>query len=474
MGYCTPAHLCHQITLTTSTTEVMKNILFALLWAIAILPVSAQKTLPLSLQPYAKNWNPKITEALLKVGFDLENNPGTVVYSPVANDRSGELQLDSTKTFYGYDLGGFNDSIPFVRTIYQYPQPKHTIQTDYEFVQDAWITLSRSNVYTDDQGRMVELLGEAFDAELNDFVPDSRAVIFPHDDSEESIDSMLVYGWDSLAMDWELLFFVLNTIDSQDRLVESISSFDFLGESFLIKDVYSYDANGDNILVESFIVFGGLEMPNGKQELSYQNHLLTEVVVFGQDGLGGLSAQQKTTYAYTSFDLQEQVNTYLWSLDENDWVQTQGDTYTYDNAQRVIVKESITYEQDGTEERVQIRYEYKEAERLALEANYYWSGDEFYLSDRKFYYYSGGTLSSKAPIHAALKLEILPNPTNGLARLNLEAAAMIRIFNTQGELVSSGEYQPNYLINVSDLPSGLYFISARSNNEQYVGRLVKE
>jgi hypothetical protein len=451
----------------------MKNILFALLWAVTILPVSAQKTLPLSLQPYAKNLNPQITEALLKVGFDLGNNSGKVLNSPVADDRSGELQLDSTKTFYGYDFIGFNDSIPNVRTIYQYPEAKHSIQIESQFEEDIWITLSRSNVYTDDQGRMVEILSEAFDAELNDFVPDSRAVIFPHGDSPALIDSMHVYGWDSLAMDWQLIFYVLNSYDAQDRLVISISSFDYLGQPLLFKDVHVYDANGDNTLIESFTVLGPVELPTGKQELTYQNHLLTESVVFGQDGLGGLTAQQKVTYTYTSLDLQEQVNTYLWSLDENDWVQVQGDTYTYDNAQRVIVHETITYEQDGTEERVQARYEYEEAELLALQSNYYWSGNQFYLSDREFYYYSDGTLASKVPI-AALPLMLSPNPTSGFVQLNLDSDAIVQIFTAQGELLHSGEYQAQKALNVSDLPTGLYFISAQSKNEQYVGRLVKE
>jgi len=453
----------------------MKNSLFALLWAIVLVPASAQKNLPQSLQPYLENLNPKVASALTKAGFELAANPSSVIAKPGAQMRSNALQLDSTKTFFGYDFIGTDDTLPLFRTIYQYPQPSLEIQTEYQYDMDAWQTVSRSNISRDNLDRIVEVYSEAFDIDKGDFVPDSKSVVFPHEDSQVLIDSFFVYGMDTLGVNWILLFYTTNQFDAQDRLVESISSFDYLvGQPLLLKDVYSYDANGDNTLVESFALFSGLEIPSGKREMEYQNHLLTQAIDYEDDGMGGLIAQSKTTFTYTTSDKAEQVNTYQWSLDANDWVQTQGDTYGYDNSHRVNSKESVIYSQDGSEERNLSKYDYVEDEKLKSEANYYWSVSTYFLSDRKFYYYSDGTLSDKEPNNAALHLEITPNPTSGLARLNLKAPAMIWIYNTQGELVNSGEYQPNYTLHFSDLPSGLYFVSARSENEQYVGRLVKE
>lgn len=448
----------------------MKNSLIALIWAITLLQVSAQKSLPKSVKPYLPGLDQKVLKALDQVGFECSSNYSKVTESLV-QQRSGALQLDSTISFYGYDFVGTDDSIAFQRTIFEYPSSSLEIQTDAQFDNDNWLTLSRSNITRDNQKRITEVLSEAFDEEKGGFVPDSKAIAYPHEDDQTLVDSFYVYGWDTLAMDWLLLFYNLNKYDAQDRLVETIASFDYLGQPLLIKDVHTYDVNGDNTLIETFALFGGAEIPTEKQELSYQNHQLEQVVTFAQDGAGGFFPELKITYAYTSFGQQAQVNSYAWSLDANDWVQTEGDTYEYDNAERLKSRENVIYNPDGAEEHTLAKYDYVEDNKLHSEAYYYLSGTTYFLDNRKFYYYSDGTLANDAP--NALPLVITPNPTTGIARLNLESPALIRIYNAQGDLLSSGTYQPNYSLNISDLPPGLYVITAQAENEQFVGRLIK-
>ncbi len=453
-------------------TKVMKNSLLALFWALALVSLSAQKPLPQSLHSHVAGLDPKVSTALKQAGFDLLTDVSKRV-NPVAQNRSGELQLDSTKTFFGYEFIGPIDTIPFLRTIHEYPQATVETQTVSQFENDAWLTVNRSTLFKDDQNRIVEILSEAFDLVKGDFVPDSRAIAFPHEDSPVLIDSFYVYGWDTLAMDWALLFYTTNKFDGQDRLIESVSSFDYFGQPLLFKDVHTYDANGDNTLVETFAIFDGIELPSGKRELEYANHLPIEVIAFVSDGLGAYVAQSRITYTYTNFDREEQVNSYEWSFDSNGWQQTQGDTYGYDNAQRVNSKESILYNQDGSEERNLSRFSYVEGEKLALESNFVWDGI-YFLVDRKFYYYSDATLSEQEPVRAALPLAASPNPTADWARLNLEEPAVVRVFNTRGEMLSSEECQANPVLNLQELPSGIYFVTARTATEQYVGRLVKE
>lgn len=453
-------------------TKVMKNSLLALLWAIAIVPVYAQKTLPQGLQSYAAGLDQKVIKALQQTGYDL-NSKASLEELPGVQQRSGTLQLDSTKTFYAYDFTGSNDSLPLFRTIYEYPQPTLDLQTEYQFENNTWLTVSRSSIFKDDLGRIYEIYSDAFDLEKQDFVPNSRAKVYPHGDSQTLVDSFYVYGWDTLAMDWSLLFFTTYQFDAQDRMIESISSFDYFGQPLLFKDVYSYDANGDNTLVESFALFSGVEIPSGKREMQYQNHLLTQMIAFTDDGAGGLIAQGKTTYTYTSFEKEEQVNTYEWSFEANDWVQTLGILHGYDNAQRENSREIVTYTQEGTEERTLSTYDYVEDDLLATESNYYWS-EAYFLSDRKFYYYSDGTLAGFEPTRPARSLSVSPNPSAGEVRLNLEGNALVQIFNTQGALVGSREYEPNNALNLSELPAGLYFLTANAANEYYTGRFVKQ
>ena len=453
-------------------TTVMKNSLFALLLLLAIVPLSAQKTLPNSVKTHAGTLDQKVTKAIELAGFDLHSSV-TVKPASGVQQRSGELQLDSTKSFIGYDFVGTDDTLPFQRTIHQYPQSNFEIQTEAQFENGEWLTLSRSNISKDNQGRIAEIYSEAYDLEKGDFVPDSRALFYPHENDAALMDSFYVFGWDTLATDWALLFFTTNQYDGQDRLIESVSSFDYFGQQVLFKDVHTYDGNGDNILIESFALFGGTEIPSGKQELSYDDHQLVESIVYTEDALGTLTAQSRTTYTYTSFDNVEQVNIYQWSLAENDWVQTNGETYTYDNAQRLQATISVIYNQDGTEERDMTRYDYVADEKIASEAYYYWSVNQYVLGSRLFYYYSEGTLAGHEP-NAAMLMLLSPNPTTGLARLNIESASMIQVFNTQGELVKSIANQSGNSVDISALPGGLYFVTAVSADGQYTGRLVKE
>jgi hypothetical protein len=73
-----------------------------------------------------------------------------------------------------------------------------------------------------------------------------------------------------------------------------------------------------------------------------------------------------------------------------------------------------------------------------------------------------------------LSLVVSPNPTSDFVQLHLTESARVSIYNTQGQMVNNGEYQPNQLLDLSDLPSGLYFVSARSTSGVYSARLVKQ
>ena len=119
------------------------------------------------------------------------------------------------------------------------------------------------------------------------------------------------------------------------------------------------------------------------------------------------------------------------------------------------------------------RYDYVEDENLASEAYYIWDG-VYFLSDRKFYYYSDGTLGESEPLKNTLPLIVSPNPSNGLVNLNLEVPVLIQVYNTFGTLVHSSLAQPQSRVNLQELPAGLYFIHARAENEVFAGRLIKE
>jgi len=451
----------------------MKNSLLALIWAIAIIPATAQKTLPSNVMPYIANWNHTTTKALERAGFEVEKHHPATTTPLTAQNRSGGLQLDSTITYYGY-VPGLQDSTPIFRTTYQYPQPKLEIETVFQMENNAWLALYRSNIHKDALGRIVEVYAEANDPDQNEFVPDSRILIYPHQNSLDLIDSFFVFGWDQDAAEWMLLFLTQNQFDGSGRLLESISSFDYFGEQIILKDVHTYDANGDNTLIVQYAVFEGVEFNTARQDLEYQNHLLVQATSSSVDLFGEVAPYSQERYVYTNFGKVQQHNSYEWSYDEEDWVQTGAVLFAYDNVQRVNSMETVVYTAGEPDQRDLETYAYIEDEHLSVLATYFWTGDEFMLSDREYYYYSGGTSSSPEPVFAALPLSFSPNPTQGSARLNLTEPSLVQIFDTHGRLLNSGEYQPGTLLNLNDLPNGLYIVTARTAGELFMGRLVKQ
>lgn len=449
----------------------MKNILSALLWAASFMPVFAQKTLPVSLQAQMTNCDIAATAMLERAGFELTACPAGTSIS--VRQRSNTLQLDSTKTFHAYGLNAPSDSTPLFRTIYQYPQPNVKIESEAQYENDTWLTLNRLTTRSDAQGRVLEVFGEAFEPADEAFVPDSRLEAFPHGNSPTLLDSFFVYQWDLSVSEWRLLMFSKNVFDDQDRLVESISSFDYFGTALIFKDRHTYDANGDNTLIESVALIDGAEFPAGRRELSYKNSRLTQVIAYIPDETGQDLPQDKTTYTYTSFGKERQVNKYTWSLDANDWVHIQVNTYAYDGMQRLIAQESILYNEDSSEERELINFTYLEDDNLNFEERFFWDGTDYQLIDRKFYYYGNGTLGTEKPAQGALPLVISPNPTVGEVRLNLDAAIWVRVYDTSGQLVNSEQPTGNTL-DLAALPSGLYFVTALTADALYSGRLVKE
>ncbi len=453
-------------------TKVMKKFLFCVfMWGVSGQMLSAQKTLPPSLQPYAPNWHHSIVKFMQRMGYQMPTMHNDLVGSAGVQDRSAFLQLDSTKTFYAYDVPFPGDSTPLFRSKYRYEPLNIKIELNEQFENGSWLTLNRSTVRSDDLGRDVEITAEAYDQPTKDFTPDSRLLVYPRGSSKNLFDSVFTYRWDPQAQDWVMIFTILNQYSPNDRLLESRSLLDVFGQPVWFKDKYIYDANGDNIRVESFGLLDGFEIMTSKVEIRYNQNQPVETIAYAVNEMGEFEPQSRITRSFVLTDREKQVNSYEWDLENNDWFQTEGVTYDYDNERRVIQKETTFYHKEDPEERERFTYAYKQGENLALESSFVWIDNDFILTDRKYYYYRGA--ASAKGSESNLPLTLLPNPTIGHAQLQLNEPAVINIYNTNGDLISSGMYQPNATLLLYDLPNGLYFITARTEKEMFSGRLVK-
>lgn len=445
-------------------------ILPVLLWTLALSHAFAQQTLSPSAQQNLGLLPTNALKLLTKAGFVTAQSSNTLT----ADERTNPLQLDSTKTFVGYNVNAGQDSTPLDRTIYQYPQANKRIETNYQFVNDAWVPTDRSNITIDALEREPSAVSELFDNSTQTWVLDSRYQAFFHGDAIDKFDSLQVFDWDETLPGWALAFSVRNTYDAQNRLIISESTFDFDGQVALLRDVYSYNASGDNHLIESFIVSSGFELPSGKTELQYTNHLLIQEIKYASAGFSGFVPSDRVVYAYNANNKVKQQNTSVYMPGVNDWAPTQTQLFSYDAELRLSEQEIITTEPGTPEDKIRLNYVYKQDEKLALENIFVWEAGAYVLSDRKYYYYTAGSAGLFPTPGNVQSLAMFPNPGSGVVQLTLENEAVVMVFDASGKLMDSQVLVPGSSLNLSALPQGIYQIVATDNQARFTGRFIKQ
>ena len=76
-------------------------------------------------------------------------------------------------------------------------------------------------------------------------------------------------------------------------------------------------------------------------------------------------------------------------------------------------------------------------------------------------------------------IEIFPNPNNGIFTISVSNTSIdegvLRIYNYTGQQVSESEVSfanRNAMINLKDLPAGLYYIEISNSNLRCTGKLI--
>lgn len=97
-------------------------------------------------------------------------------------------------------------------------------------------------------------------------------------------------------------------------------------------------------------------------------------------------------------------------------------------------------------------------------------------------YYHGVVNFTQGPCtvgvnEAAKQIEIFPNPTNGLVQINADLAGRkkLTVFNISGQTVLSDSFLNNKkALDLSGIPSGIYFIRITSKDGVLTQRIIKE
>ncbi|MCC6410146.1 MAG: T9SS type A sorting domain-containing protein [Saprospiraceae bacterium] len=439
------------------------NILFCLILLVTSANAAfAQRTMSPGTTQQVEKLPTSLKNLLHRAGFDTQT-------STAAQNRN-ELVLDSTKTFVDYTE---TDSTPIALTVFTYPDANTKVELVSAFA-GQWYQIERATITADDQQRIVEALGEEYDNAGQQWINDSRLLVYPHGNSPDLLDSFVLYLWDTNVNDWVLYLNNSNVYDDQDLLLESYNTIT-LGSSFTIKETFFYDINGDNFLIDEVALIDGEVYPASRTNNLFVNHQVIEEIYSEYDGVSDYVFQNRTTYSYTNFGAIEEEFSYVWDLDSVDWKHKLAVVYDFDAQQRPDSKATTTFNDGGPNTYELTNFTYVEDENLATETIYLANADDpEWILDNKTYYYYIGTTTVKPVTRNSIDLDISPNPTTGRFFTALDIEAEIRVFNTSGKLLKTMVVQPGQQIDISSLPAGLYYLTAYKELDYYKGKVVKQ
>jgi hypothetical protein len=448
--------------------------LLLMMLATAMNPVFSQKQLPASIQPYAVNWGYSVKSMFQAAGYEVPGPKADFDLKPAIETRSEAPRLDSTITYHGYDLNQ-QDSMPLFRNIHTYPQQDVEVVTEYYYNLDQWVPLSRTTMVSDDLGRLVDAFAMIYDDATGDYLPDSRIVFYPYENSMTEADSFFVYGWAPELKDWHRLLAVWNRFDGAGRLGESLSSTELFEFPIVFLDRHFYNTEGDLARIESFNIDGGEEYPSSRESFWYVDHLLQNSILETSDGANGFIAESKIEYTYTPSRKQELVKSFVVDFSVNDWVLTQVIGYGYDAEERVSMREESNLTESGTWERKLDAYDYFKDEHLASESSLTYDNvsDVWILEDKTYYYYNETTAYEPVDPISIGALKMWPNPSTGIVNVKMTEEATVEVYSLSGQLV--GQYQIDRgenVMNLTALPAGVYQVKAKSDGDYYAGKLV--
>lgn len=407
-------------------------------------------------------------------------NFGSTSESKEPTLRVEPLRLDSTRSFFGYALSA-KDSVPNVRSRFQYPKSNVTVEINALFQQGTWINTGRFTETRDQLGRVVELAGESYLEEEKKYQPESKLLIYPRGNFSTLIDSVAIYIWNEDSNKWEKTLLQTNSYNAQNRLAREFAEITVDGLKYQSIATYTYNAAGKNDTIKAINIFYGIISPVSNTAMTYTTDGKLKEVWVSKYQKGEFVLSERETYAYAPdayrHDLFERDETY------GVWHKTQSLLYKLDQWNRIasLEKSFLGFDEDP-DTRELVLYTYAVAgdqpnyQHLALEQTLQWdnAAGKFNLSDRKFYHYRG--ISTDLPdLEVKVKsLLIYPNPTQEKVQLSLEDDAQVWVFNALGQQLLSKRLVAGQSLDVMNLSRGIYYIVAQQEQILYTGKLIKQ
>lgn len=447
----------------------MKKAIFTSLLALLVMSLSYAQTF--SSQNIKRNLPSQLASLLQKAQGKSPKSPR------IATLRTPALKLDSTVRFIGYDLDP-QDSVPVIRTIYKYPKPNITTAHTEQHNGNQWYTLGRLSEIRDQLGRINEILIDTFNTDSGKYLLNSRLLFYPHGNSPELLDSIVIYAWNPDLEGLEKNLSQHNFFNAQDKLLKTVTTIQISGLKFSSQETYTYNAAGENTLIEEFNVFEEVLLPAARTEISYIYGKPQEIILSLYQQ-GNFIPNDRQVFKYVSGGYYQDI--FLWDETLSSWEKTQSFIYKTDAWERILWVDKSFKDLDGSPDEKQLElYTYlwpgddANAEDLLREDFFLWdqTQSKYYLNERNFYYYGISTNVPELEVNAH-NLRVYPNPGTDKVYLSSNQDAQVQVYNTAGQLMLSQQVLNGQALHIAVLPKGVYYFLAREKQNLYSGTLIK-
>jgi hypothetical protein len=86
----------------------------------------------------------------------------------------------------------------------------------------------------------------------------------------------------------------------------------------------------------------------------------------------------------------------------------------------------------------------------------------------------GGCITTSVFHQQNGEFNLFPNPTSGLVQIELGEDITLQVFNSIGVLVKTQEFRKGLnTIDLSQFPSGIYFLEGKTESKTYTGKVIK-
>jgi hypothetical protein len=352
---------------------------------------------------------------------------------------------------------------PYQRQTWEYDlfgKPVNQYRSWKMYERDDWILNGKQDLKTNESGQLIQKIEYLWGRDQNDWIPD---VFYSHYYDQ--------HGHDTLQVE---LFFNRQTQRWQDGQ-RTKTTFNEMGLRTSEKTIWLNPA-GIWETVSSYVCeYDSMgrktrERGPGEESIWYLEYFYDSVgnstiLSYGKIFPDTTFSTQGRTER--KFDKNGRITDYLHFYKHNEEWFSDGKTHWRYSDSGHIVEQTEWYGDLTSKEWIksfQMRFYFNELDNCRMSESYYWNAGsmDWILNGRGHYYYQNSNTGIRETQTGTIIL--YPNPTDGSVHLcGIAAGSFLRIYNSMGRLMKHEEITTE-MVDLSEWPSGLYFLVISSKN----------